>query len=106
MEKSVILQLAYDSIDEVFQTKNIINKKELLKQHPLLNEIIPTKIIIYVNTEKRGSYTNNKKLIDNIIEGAKKVAFENDNPMKISEYKNCEIEITLETPEGVLTQKG
>ncbi|CAI6148074.1 MAG: hypothetical protein SPLUMA1_SPLUMAMAG1_00591 [uncultured Sulfurimonas sp.] len=109
MSRSVLLQLARDSIEEVFHARLSINRNELLKQHPLLNEKIPTTINLFINKELKGSYTTkdiNQSLLSNIIVCAKKAAFENEtkSALKTSEYLHCDIELLLDTPEGPLSE--
>ncbi len=109
-KRSVLLQLARDSIEEVLEAKNSIDKASLLKQHPLLSQAIPTTLNIYINSELRGSSkskTQPSSLIDEIIINAKKAAFEDSNfsPLSTSEYLSCEIEIILETPDGIISEK-
>ncbi len=110
MSRSVLLQLARDSIQEVLESQRTINKTDLLKEHPLLNEKIATTVNIYLNNKLRGSYKStspSKSLLEDIIYNAKKSAFEDKNfkPITTSEYLSCEIELLLETPEGVLNEK-
>jgi AMMECR1 domain-containing protein len=110
MSRSILLQLARDSITEVFQAKRIIDKKALLNTHTLLNQKIPTTINIYLDNELRSSFsskTNDKSLMEDIIYNAKKAAFENREftPLTVSEYLKCEIELILNTPDGVMSQK-
>ena len=110
MGRSVLLQLARDSIQEVFEAKRTIQKQELLQKHPLLNEKIKTSIKIYIEDELRGSYISsdaNKSLLEDIIYNAKKACFEDINfsPLTTSQYLNCEIELTLFTPDGVMSEK-
>ncbi len=109
-KRSVLLQLARDSIQEVLEAKNSINKSSLLKEHPLLTQAIPTTINIYINNELRGhskSITEPSSLIDEIIINAKKAAFEDTDFLAIStsEYLSCEIEIILETQDGIISEK-
>ena len=52
-KRSVLLQLARDSIHEVFEAKRGIDKKALIQKHPLLNEKIQSSINIYLNDELR-----------------------------------------------------
>jgi len=109
-KRSVLLQLARDSIHEVFEAKRSINKQALIQEHPLLNEKIPTSVNIYLDDELRGSYTSNepsKSLIEDIIHNAKKSAFEDKNftPLSTSEYLSCEIELKLTTTDGVISEK-
>lgn len=110
MSRSVLLQLARDSIAEVLEAKRTINKQELLSQHPLLNEKIPTRVNIYIQNELRGSAYSKEatlSLLDDIVINAKKSAFEDNNfkPISTSEYLECEIELLLSTPDGVISEK-
>ena len=107
MSRSILLQLARDSIEEVFQAQRTIDKTALLQTYPLLNENIPVTINLYREKELKGSYntTQSSPLIDNIIIGAKKAAFEdtNTNILTTSEYLHCDIELILKTPEGEMS---
>ncbi len=110
MSRSLLLQLARDSIQEVFQAQRSIEKDKLLNEHPLLNEKITTTVNIYLNQELRGSFTSKDRtrtLLEDIIFNAKKSAFEDDNftPLTTSEYLSCEIELLLNTPDGQLSEK-
>ena len=110
MSRSILLQLARDSIQEVFQAQRTIDKTELLAEHPLLNEKIATKVNIYLNDELRGSFGSKeatKSLLEDIVYNAKMSAFEDKNfsPLTTSEYLSCEIELLLTTPDGVMSEK-
>lgn len=110
MSRSVLLQLARDSIVEVFQALRTIDRDALLIQHPLLNEKIATTVNIYINSELRGSSKTNSalnSLLEDIVRNAKKSAFEDKNftPLTTSEYLSCEIELLLTTPDGVISEK-
>ncbi|WP_297443209.1 AMMECR1 domain-containing protein [Sulfurimonas sp.] len=109
MGRSVLLQLARDSIEEVLQAQNSIDKDALLAEYALLAQNIPTITNLYINNELRGSYTSKqeKSLVDAIIIGAKRAAFEDKHfsPLTTSEYLSCEIELILETPDGILSEK-
>ncbi len=110
MSRSVLLQLARDSIQEVLESRRTIDKSSLLKEHPLLNEKIATTLNIYINQKLRGSSTSanaTKTLLEDIIFNAKKSAFEDKNftPLTTSEYLSCEIELLLTTPDGVISEK-
>lgn len=110
MERSILLQLARDSIQEVYEAKRSINKQELLTQHPLLNEKIATTVNIYLNDKLKGSYGSSdatKTLIEDIIYNAKKAAFEDKNsqPLTTNEYIHCEVELILNTPDGLMSQR-
>ena len=110
MSRSILLQLARDSIAEVLEAQRTIDKKTLLNQHPLLNEIIPTAINLYINHELRGSSSiqdNSETLLESIIRNAKQSAFQDKRfqPISTSEYLNCEVEILLTTPDGIISEK-
>lgn len=110
MSRSVLLQLARDSIQEVLQAQRTIDKDALLKKHPLLNQKITTTINIYVENELRGSASSKEPsriLLEDIIYNAKKSAFEdkNSDPLTTSEYLSCELELMLNTPDGVISEK-
>ncbi len=109
MSRSVLLQLARDSIQEVIEANNTIDKNALLSQHPLLQQKVATAIKIFVHDEIRGFCTIDAEnsLLENVISAAKKAAFEDETskPLTTSEYLHCHIEITLDTPEGIISDK-
>jgi len=110
MKRSLLLQLARDSIVEVLQAQNSIDKKGLLEEHLLLHSKIQTTLNIYLKHELRGSYvtlTQDSSLLDNVIISAKKAAFEDSrfSPLTTSEYLSCEIELILNTDEGIMSEK-
>ena len=108
MSRSILLQLARDSIQEVFQAQHSIDKKALLQKHPLLQESIQTTINLYINKEIKGTYKSDvlNSLLYNIIIGAKKAAFEDSTTtiLTTSEYLHCELEILLNTEDGVISE--
>ena len=110
MSRSLLLQLARDSIEEVLQAQNTIDKKTLLDQHPLLDSKLPITFNLYLKQELRGSYTNHTQqlsLLENVIIGAKKAAFEDEDfsPISTSEYPSCELELILTTEDGVISER-
>lgn len=110
MPRSVLLQLARDSIAEVLEMQRTIDKHSLIEEHPLLNQKIATRINLYLENELRGSaysQSSDLTLIDDIIINAKKSAFEDENfsPISTSEYLSCEVELILSTPDGVISEK-
>ena len=110
MSRSVLIQLARDSIQEVLEARRTIDKKALVDEHPLLNEKITTTVNIYLKHELRGSSSSLSEvssLIEEIIHHAKKSAFEDKNftPLTTSEYLNCEVELLLTTSDGVISEK-
>jgi len=109
MARSVLLQLVRDSIEEVFHAQRTIQPEILLQEHPLLNEKISTTINIYLNRELQGRYSSKDKessLLNNIIIGAKKAAFEDKNSsvLTTSIYLHCELELRLQTPDGEISE--
>lgn len=110
MSRSVLLQLARDSIAEVLEAQRTINRLSLLEEHPLLGQQIVSTVNLYLDYKLRGSSSSDDTsltLLEGIIKNAKKAAFEDENfnPISTSEYLDCEIEIVLETPDGVISQK-
>jgi len=108
MSRSVLLQLSRDSIHEVLEASRVIKREELLLKHPLLKEQIPITLNIYLENKLRGSYTTNTlNLLDAIVYSAKKAAFEDQrfSPLSTSEYLSCEIELILETKDGIISEK-
>lgn len=110
MSRPLLIQLAHDSINEVFQAQNLINKESLLSEYPLLNESIPMTLKIFVDGELHGYYEDlaTKTLLENIIIGAKIAAFEDKSskPLTLSEYLGAEMELSLQTPEGVISHRA
>ena len=110
MSRSVLLQLARDSIAEVFEAQRTINKSTLLEEYPLLSQKVSSTVNIYLKNELRGSFSSNAptlSLLEDIIINSKKSAFEDKNfePLRTSEYLACEIELILNTPDGLISEK-
>ncbi|MCK4737081.1 MAG: AMMECR1 domain-containing protein [Sulfurimonas sp.] len=110
MSRSVLLQLARDSIQEVLEANRTIDKQALLDEHPLLNEKVATTVNLYIDSKLRGSSKTeipSFSLLDDIIKNAKISAFEDKNfkPISTSEYLNCEIELVLLTADGPISEK-
>ena len=110
MSRSVLLQLARDSIQEVLEAHRTIDREQLLKEHPLLNEKIATTVNIYLDNKLKSSYSSKeatKSLLEDIVYNAKKSAFEdkNSSPITSSEYLSCEVEVELMTPDGIISER-
>jgi len=108
MSRSVLLQLARDSIQEVLEAQKTIDKASLLQEHPLLKENINLVVNIFIENELKASYESKEtdsSLINNIIIGAKKAAFESGEVITTSEYLHSEIELVLYTPDGQISQR-
>ncbi len=103
MSESLLLKLARESITEVFEAQNIIDKQALIQEYPVLTEPIASFVTIYLDNELRGSAGSilpSRPLIEDIIHNAKKAAFEDKrfSPLKTSEYLQSQIELSLLTP--------
>ena len=109
MASSVLLQLARNSILEVLQARRKIDVAELLKEYPILAAKIGVKVEIFLDDEPFSAYAtqNDKTLADNIIFAAKKAAFETNKEhiLTSTQYLHCEIELTLYTDEGVMSER-
>jgi len=108
MSRSILIELAFDSIKEILQTKELIDKDTLLHTYPLLKEQVPIELNIYVANKLHGSYKAHAKktLLEDIILGSKIAAFEANKPLKIREFLQTEIEIILQTPGGVISHRA
>lgn len=110
MSRSVLLQLARDSIQEVLEASRTIDKKGLLGRYPLLGEKVATTVNVYLNSELRGSSSTKTpaySLLEDIVKNAKIAAFEDKNstPITTSEYLHCEIELILATENGEMSER-
>jgi AmmeMemoRadiSam system protein A len=100
MSQSLLLQIARNSIIEVFEATHIIDKNELFENYPVLKQSYPSFITLYLGDELRGSYGSisaNKTLLEDIMHHAKAAAFEDKrfSPLKTSEFLHCSIELSL-----------
>lgn len=108
MSRSVLLQLARDSIEEVLEARRTIDANALLQEHPLLHENIHVAVNIFINDKLKSSYKLEKgdtSLLHNIIIAAKKAAFESGEVITTSQYLHADIELILDTPDGKINQK-
>jgi len=109
MARSVLLQLARDSITEVFEAKRHIQKEQLQKEHPLLREPLNVTLTLYRDEKIIGNFTTSKNdsLLENIILSAKKAAFEDKGSeiLTTSKYLHCQVEVTLHTADGVMKER-
>ena len=110
MSHSVLLQIARESIQEVLQAQRTIDKNSLLQQHPLLAQKVPLTLNLFIEEVCKGSYsiqTAQDSLLNNIIIAAKKAAFEDKEQavFTTSAYLHCEVELILQTPEGIISER-
>mgnify|MGYP001040631353 CR=1 FL=1 len=100
MSQSLLLQIARNSIIEVFEATNIIDKNELFENYPVLKQSYPSFVTLYLGDELRGSFGSisaDKTLLEEIMHHAKAAAFEDERfaPLKTSEFLRCSIELSL-----------
>jgi AmmeMemoRadiSam system protein A len=107
VSQSVLLKLARESIQEVLEAQNTIDRDVLLEQYPVLGQKMATFVTLTIGGELRGcigSLVAQRPLIDDIIHNAKAAAFQDPRftPVTTSEYLHCMVEISLLTaPEEV-----
>ncbi|NPA66062.1 MAG: AMMECR1 domain-containing protein [Epsilonproteobacteria bacterium] len=109
MAGSVLLNIVRESMLEVYQAKRIIQKELLLENYPILSNSIECTVSIYLKEKKKNTYTTSSAntLLENIIICAKKAAFEDPAhpPLSSSNYLLAEIELTLHTDDGDISEK-
>lgn len=110
MSQSVLLGIARDSIQEVLQAQESINRDELLKSYPLLSQIIATQVTLYLDGKPRGtslSQTPEHSLLEDIILNAKRAAFQDPDfiPISTSQYLHTSVELVLFTADGPLCHR-
>lgn len=103
MSQSLLLDIARESITEVLEADNTIDRLKLLSEYPILKEPIASFVTLYINNELRGSMGSvypKQSLLEEIIYNAKAAAFEDKRfePLKTSEYLQTTIELSLLTP--------
>lgn len=108
MSQSVLLQVARSSIMEVLQAERLINREELINQHPLLATPTATFVTLYLNNEVRGcmgSLNHERALIDDVIHNAKMAAFQDPRfePISTAEYLHTTIELSLLSEPSLLS---
>jgi len=110
VSKSVLLNLARSSIEEVLQAQSTINRSELLENYPILSTPMGVQVILYLNEKIRGSSKSEHAdlpLIEAIILHAKLAAFQDPSftPIATSEYLHASVELILFSPDGPLSHK-
>ena len=110
MSRSVLLQLARDSIAEVFEAQRTIDKETILQTHPLLSQEIGSCVNLYLQGKLRGTASTEAgtlSLLEAIIKNSKQAAFEDKefSTLSTSEYLDCEVEIVLYTQEETISQR-
>lgn len=107
MSRSVLLDLARTSIEEVLQATDRIDRDAMIRLHPVLSGPVASFVTIWIGEEIRGSSGTafaELPLIDDLVLNAKRAAFEDPAfaPLTITEYHQATIEVSLLTaPERV-----
>jgi AmmeMemoRadiSam system protein A len=96
----LLLYLATESIKEHFYTTTPLNKAELTKQYPQLNELRATFVTLTLNQQLRGcigSLVARRSLYDDLISNAKAAAFSDPRfkPLSVDELSHIHVEISL-----------
>ena len=103
MNKEILLKIAHDSIKCKFDETFKIDKEELLKQYPFLEE--PAACFVTLNLDGKlrgciGSLEAYDMLIDDLISNAYNAAFLDPRFLELSEeeYEKIDLEISILTP--------
>ncbi len=99
MEELLLLKIAKDAIKSQFDNNNI-DKEELLKKHPKLQEKGAVFVTLTIDGNLRGcvgSLIAHRTLLDDIIQNAKAAAFKDSRftPLNKEEFEKIHIEISL-----------
>ena len=109
MGSSLLLKLARDSMLEVYQAKRLIDKEQLLEEHPILSTPMSCTVSIYLDEKPFSSFRSgdDRTLLENIILAAKKAAFETDKEhiLTSTQYLHAEVELTLHTADGDISER-
>lgn len=110
MSQSVLLNIARESIQEVLQAQESINRNEFLEKYPILGEVVATEVTLYLNGKSRGTSRSNTpehSLLEDIILNAKRAAFQDPDfiPISTSEYLHTSIELILYTADGPISHR-
>lgn len=109
MARSVLIQLARDSIQEVIQAQRTIDRESLISEHPLLAHTIATTVNLYLDGKLRGSSSSEspqRSLLEDIVYNAKVAAFQSKSgAVSTAEYLACEVEVILHTEDGDMSEK-
>ena len=100
MATSPLLRLARDSILEVLQAENSINREALLQKYPILHQKGATQVALYIDDEMfhyATSLTKSRTLLEDIIFNAKSAAFFGKRVLSTSAYLHTQVEVALLT---------
>lgn len=103
MVPSVLLKLARESIEEVLEARNTIDRDALLTQYPDLAEKRATFVTLTIGGDLRGcigTLVAHRSLLEDVVHNAKAAAFQDPrfSPLTTSEYLHAAVEVSLLTP--------
>lgn len=110
MSQSVLLNIARESIQEVLQAQESIDRTQLLKSYPILAQVVATEVTLYLNGKARGTSRSDNpehSLLEDIILNAKRAAFQDPDyiPVSTSEYLHTSVELILFTADGPISHR-
>lgn len=103
MDEDILLKIAHDSIKSKFDETVKIDKEELLKNYPFLEEPGACFVTLKLDNELRGCIGSLEvygMLIDDIVENAYNAAFLDPRFLELTEdeYAKIDLEISILTP--------
>jgi AmmeMemoRadiSam system protein A len=103
MNENILLEIAHTSIKSKFDETVKIDKEDLLKRYPFLEEPGACFVTLNLNNELRGCIGSLEvygMLIDDIIENAYNAAFLDPRFLELSEeeYAKIDLELSILTP--------
>jgi len=103
MSKDILLKIAHDSIRSKFDETAKIDKEELLKKYPFLEEPGACFVTLKLDNKLRGCIGSLEvygMLIDDIVANAYNAAFKDPRFLELTpeEYERIDLEISILTP--------
>lgn len=100
IDKKLLLNIVYDTISDHLNNTSKVNKSDLLKKYPILQNNAATFVTLNLNGNLRGcigSLIAHRTLLDDITSNAFNAAFKDPRfqPLSKQEFNDIEIEISL-----------
>lgn len=104
---NLLLQLAREAINHKLTGAPLVDKEQLIKQYPQLEEQRATFVTLNLDGRLRGcigSLVAHRTLYDDIVHNAQSAAFGDPRfaPLSLEEFQYIDIEISLLTPAVIL----
>jgi AmmeMemoRadiSam system protein A len=98
--KSLLLDIAKNSIKEDLIKASLIDKDILLQQYPQLDSTIATFVTLNIDNNLRGcigSIVPHRTLLEDLIQNAKAAAFNDPRflPLSLDEFERVDIEVSI-----------